>query len=479
MVFIVIAVLIIAAIAFNQMFKIYELSRELRPNEAPVITEADNRTNAIVGLFFLVGFFAFIFWGYYKWEAYYLPEPASLHGVEIDNLWDLTMLIIFIPFVLCNVILFYFVWKYYKRKGSKATYFAHSNKLEAIWTAVPAVVLAALIIYGLRVWNDVTDKTAIDNKDALKIELYARQFDWTVRFAGADGVLGDANYQLINDVNALGLTTPESIDSSIVRLEKEIKMVEERMAKQLAIEESVNPRYFNDEPVYDHHGGAGHKEGDHKAGDHKDGEHKEGEHKGGEAHGVNHSPKPSPHAEAKGPKYVSAQVKAFQKDINRLKRIKGFVESMKKSGKYVKANDDLIMKGEFHIPVGKPVVFQFRSQDVIHSAFMPHFRAQMNCVPGMKTHFAFTPTITTAEMRKKTGNSKFDYYLLCNKICGNAHYNMKTVIVVDTPEDYAKWVKEQKTYGSSFIVAPAESPKDSTKTTVAIPEQKLVAAVKQ
>jgi cytochrome c oxidase subunit II len=63
--------------------------------------------------------------------------------------------------------------------------------------------------------------------------------------------------------------------------------------------------------------------------------------------------------------------------------------------------------------------------------------------------------------------------LLCNKICGNAHYNMKMVIVVDTPADYEKWVKEQKTFSAqlSAAAAPAEegtAPKaDSTAVPVA------------
>ena len=112
----------------------------------------------------------------------------------------------------------------------------------------------------------------------------------------------------------------------------------------------------------------------------------------------------------------------------------------------VHANDDIIVKGEFHIPVGVPVQFIMRSQDVLHSAYMPHFRAQMNCVPGAKTQFNFTPTITTEEMRQKTGNPDFNYILLCNKICGAAHYNMQMNIIVESKEDYEKWLAEQKEF---------------------------------
>ncbi|MBE7651563.1 cytochrome c oxidase subunit II [Tenacibaculum finnmarkense genomovar finnmarkense] len=127
-----------------------------------------------------------------------------------------------------------------------------------------------------------------------------------------------------------------------------------------------------------------------------------------------------------------------------------------------KAQDDKKVT-EMVLPKGKKVVFKFRSQDVLHSAYMPHFRAQMNCVPGMITQFAFTPKYTTAEMRLSTeviaktdGINKirkakgedpyeFDYLLLCNKICGASHYNMQMKITVVEQADYDKWLSEQKT----------------------------------
>ena len=136
--------------------------------------------------------------------------------------------------------------------------------------------------------------------------------------------------------------------------------------------------------------------------------------------------------------------------------------------------DDIVVTQEFHLPVNRKVIFKFRSQDVLHSAYMPHFRAQMNCVPGMITEFSFTPTITTEEMRmnsdvvdkvnrinkiryenskKLTANGEealepyqFDYLLLCAKICGASHYNMQMKIIVESEKDYEKWLSEQKTF---------------------------------
>ncbi|MEI2758122.1 MAG: cytochrome c oxidase subunit II [Bacteroidia bacterium] len=124
--------------------------------------------------------------------------------------------------------------------------------------------------------------------------------------------------------------------------------------------------------------------------------------------------------------------------------------------------DDIYTTGnEMHIPLGQELKFQFNARDVIHSAYFPHFRAQMNLVPGMNTFFSFKPTITTAEMRKITGNDKFDYVLLCNKICGVAHYTMKMKVVVDTPADFKAWLKSQKK-ASEVKAAPPVSTLNNT-----------------
>ena len=115
-----------------------------------------------------------------------------------------------------------------------------------------------------------------------------------------------------------------------------------------------------------------------------------------------------------------------------------------------KAADDIVVR-EVHLPVNKPVLLKFRSRDVIHSAFLPHFRVQMNCVPGLSTQFAFTPTKTTAEMKENEGED-FEYVMLCNKICGSAHFNMQMKFVVESEEDYNKWINAQKTVQNTLTL---------------------------
>jgi cytochrome c oxidase subunit 2 len=331
-------------IALGYLFRVIELARGLKAEKEWVPTEHDNR---MMGRMFLVFMLCFIAWSLYQVYIYgyrSLPKSASEHGVKVDELMKYNMYIIWFVFIVTNFVLFYFAWKYYGRKTSKAVFFAHDNKLEMIWTVVPALVLAFIIIFGLKYWNEIMDRST--DPKAIKIELYSKQFDWTARYTGADNTFGIDDYTQIDGGNSMGLDTTDS-----------------------------------------------------------------------------------------------------------------------------KCFDDIIVKNEIHIPVGREVDFQFRSRDVIHSAFMPHFRAQMNCVPGQVTKFKFKPTVTTEEMRKdpqvirnineinairaKRGEDPFvfDYVLICNKICGASHFNMQMKIVVDTPADYEAWLKKQPAFKKDKLVA--------------------------
>jgi len=98
------------------------------------------------------------------------------------------------------------------------------------------------------------------------------------------------------------------------------------------------------------------------------------------------------------------------------------------------------------IPVNHSIRLNINAQDVIHSVYMPHFRVQLNAVPGLPTFFKFVPTITTAEMRAKEDNPQFEYLVYCNKICGGGHYNMKKIVRVVTENEYQQWLLQQKPY---------------------------------
>lgn len=126
------------------------------------------------------------------------------------------------------------------------------------------------------------------------------------------------------------------------------------------------------------------------------------------------------------------------------------------------------------LPVNRPVRLNIIAQDVIHSVYMPHFRVQINAVPGLPTYFKFTPTITTNAMKAETENPKFEYLLYCNKICGGGHYNMQKVVRVVTDAEYQTWLAQQKPYLSDALKKELKMVVDTTaKPAAPAPDKKL------
>ena len=350
-----ILVLVFILVAIWQMVKIFDLTQsKTAEGDNQVANDKDNKINGYLMLGFLIFIYVITIMCFVMFGDFPLmSNAASEHGPGLDNLMIISMIVIFIVQTITQFLLHYFAFKYRGEKGKKALFYADNNKLEAIWTIIPVIVLAVLIIQGLFTWNEIMNVT--EEEDTLVVELYAQQFNWKARYAGEDNVLGKANVRLI--------------------------------------------------------------------------------------------------------------------DIDRAN-----ILGVDEADKY--AQDDVITT-ELHLPVGRPVLFKMRSQDVLHSAYMPHFRAQMNCVPGMITQFGFTPTVTTVDMRQtpemidKVANInkirvekskaliakneegldryEFDYLLLCNKICGRSHYNMQMKIIVETEEEYNAWLKTQKAFKDSLI----------------------------
>lgn len=375
----VIIVLVLLAVALWQLTKIFDLTQVGSDKDSSqVASDNDNNVQGYLMFGFLAFIYIFTIYGLFEWGSLVLHTPASAHGAQVDNLMNITWILIFIVQAITQVLLHYFAFKYRGKKDQKALYFADNNKLEAIWSVIPAVVLAGLILYGLYAWTNIM--FIDDEDDTVVVELYAQQFKWTARVAGEDNVLGKANVRYIEGVNTLGVDL-------------------------------------------------------------------------GDAY----------------------------------------------------SQDDIVVS-ELHIPKGKKIHFKMRSQDVLHSAYMPYFRAQMNCVPGMVTEFAFEPIYTTAEYRElpfmieKVANinsirSKksialvakgetaldpysFDYLLLCNKICGASHYNMQMKIVVDTPEDYKKWLSEQVTLAQQMKEANAPADVEGAIDTIPFKSKDTLAVSK-
>lgn len=404
----IILVIVLAIIAIVQLSKVYEFTRALRKSKEEDISPADNKLNANLMLIWMSAFFIGTLYLYGRYGEY-LPEPASEHGKDVDWLMSVNIWMITIMFFIMNAMLFVVAWKYQYKKDRKARFFAHDNRLEMVWTLIPGVAMAFIIVFGLITWNKITGPAS---EGAMQVELYSKQFGWIARYPGKDGEFGAANYNLISTKNEMGIVSKELIASKMEELDAEI----EGLKAQLEENEKL-------------------------------------------------------------PVMPESYVESIQDKIFRLERHKQRIldlgEFKEPSGlsSWMTGADDQIVKSEMHLPVGKEVEFVFRSQDVIHSAYMPHFRAQMNTVPGVPTRFKMTPTITTKEMRGKLGDDKFDYVLLCNKVCGNAHFNMQMKIVVESEEEYLAWLDKQKSFAGepSKDAAPAEgdaAPADTAKMAV-------------
>lgn len=101
---------------------------------------------------------------------------------------------------------------------------------------------------------------------------------------------------------------------------------------------------------------------------------------------------------------------------------------------------------ELHIPKDREVLLKIRAKDVLHSVYIPHFRVKMDAVPGMPTQFKFVATKTTEEMRDELNNPNFNYELACAEVCGQAHFSMKMIVIVDEPEAYEQWKQGQEAW---------------------------------
>jgi len=310
----------IVAMIFVVIFQIAKASEYVSVLKGEEKTrKQNNRINAFLMIAFLV---LGMIGAWYCNSLYYhmtlMPQgSASVEGEKIDLMLFITLGVTGLVFFITQILLFYFAYKYQEREDRKAFFFPHNNKLELLWTTVPAIFLTVLVVFGLKYWFKMTSDAP---KDSVVVEITGHQFAWDMRYPGKDGKLGRKNYKLYNQPSG----------------------------NTLAVD-------FED---------------------------------------------PESH-------------------------------------------DDL-RTTEMHLPVGRPVKLVINAMDVIHDVGLSHLK--MDAVPGMQTQFKFTATMTTAQMREKLNNPNFNYEMACTEICGRGHFSMKFPVVVDTEEDYQKWLSSQEAW---------------------------------
>jgi len=317
-IFIIAVVLVIGVLLV--IFRVTKLVEVVKGNSGNNLS--GNKLQGLLLLLFMIfGIAAFFYYSSFGGVDDYTQPIASEQGELTDGLFWTTMYVTVFVFILTHILLFGFAWRYQHKEGNKADFYPHNNKLEMIWTIIPAIVLSVLLFTGLKAWNKITGPAP---EGAEKIEVMGFQFAWAFRYGGnVDGEIGKYDFKKIDVSNAMGID-------------------------------------LTDQTTF----------------------------------------------------------------------------------------DDFVA-GQLVLPKGKAVELSIRARDVIHSVFNPHFRIQMNAVPGHPTRLWFVPTKTTEEMKVETGNPDFEYELVCNKICGTSHYGMRAIIKVLEQDEYDKWYAEQSSWLSA------------------------------
>ena len=198
--YIALAVFLVVAILLL-IFRISRLFDIVKGTGDKVVTGSNN-VNAIMMIVFMVMFFGLSIWYSLAYFDEYDPPVASEHGELTDKLFWRTMWVTGIVFVITNILLFYFSYKYRYNANRKADFYPHNNKLEVIWTGVPAIVLTWLVISGWMAWDGIMSEAPEESE---QIEIMGYQFQWSIRYGGIDNQVGDYDYRLIDAVNAHGV----------------------------------------------------------------------------------------------------------------------------------------------------------------------------------------------------------------------------------------------------------------------------------
>jgi cytochrome c oxidase subunit 2 len=333
----IIIALILGFIITFQIAKASEYVAVLRGEEKT--RKENNRINAFLLLAFLVMGLVGVWWCNEELKGKILGEAASDHGERIDTMLYITIAITGIVFFITQILLFWFAYKYQEKENRKAFYFPHNNKLELIWTVIPAIVLTVLVGFGLYYWFQITGEAP---KNSQIVEVTGKQFGWEFRYPGVDGVLGKKYYKNIDEAasNPLG-------------------------------------------QIWDD-----------------------------------------------------------------------------------KANrDDIYVSQEVHVVVNKPVKMVIYAKDVIHDVGLVHFRMKMDAVPGIPTTMWFTPKFTTKEMKEKYGPD-FNYEISCDQMCGSGHFSMRGTVVVETQEEFDRWMASKTPQYIAALQAQRAAQPVPTQTSV-------------
>lgn len=430
-----IAIVLILVVLF-QVTRTLDLVGQLRGGERTTVEMT--RFHALLGLIFIALGMVGFFYSFPLFSDRMVDKHSSDNAQIISKMFLITLWVTGIIFVITNVLLFWFAWKYRDRPGNESVHFAHSNKLEFIWTIVPTIVLTGLVVFGLQAWTDIMGEP---QEDATVIEVTGQQFFWSSRYPGPDGQLGPRDNDLICADNPLGIVTREWIEH------RRITLTGSKKLNHIGEIETLQNREKEIHALIAQY---------------------------------NQIIEGSPN------KYIVAATKDTLALIEKeLAKIPNKIEIREKAldrinktytEEYIAAHADEFtwgyddpMPSEVHVPVNKQAFIKITALDVLHNFYIPHMDVKMDAVPGMPTSFKFTPYITTADKRQELSTNPnwsktdegddapryttFNYEIACAELCGTGHSAMKYILVVETEEDYNKWLSTQQSKWSQVAAS--------------------------
>jgi cytochrome c oxidase subunit 2 len=206
-----IAIVVMIFIVIFQIAKASEYVSVLKGEEKA--RKQTNKINAFLLISFLILGLIGVWWcNDLLYPKTLFPQgAASEMGQKIDLMLYITIGVTGVVFIITQILLFWFAFKYQENDERKAFYFPHNTKLELLWTTVPAIFLTVLVVFGLKYWFKITSDAP---KDAVVVEVTGHQFGWEFRYPGPDGILGKKNYKLTKGANSLGVdfNDPASLD---------------------------------------------------------------------------------------------------------------------------------------------------------------------------------------------------------------------------------------------------------------------------
>jgi cytochrome c oxidase subunit 2 len=227
--FLTIAVVVLIFVVIFQIAKASEYVSVLKGEE--VSRKQNNKINGFLMVVFLVLGLVGV---WYCNELLYdktllVQDAASVEGARVDSMLWVTLAVTGIVFIATQVVLFVFAYKYQEDTNRKVVFFAHSTKLELIWTVIPAIALTVLVVIGLRNWFLFTGEPP---KNAMVVEVTGKQFGWIYRYPGKDGSFGKKYYKNIDNAsNSLGLIWDDELAQDDIVMEQTVYLVKGKPVK--------------------------------------------------------------------------------------------------------------------------------------------------------------------------------------------------------------------------------------------------------